>query len=487
MDSGSLVGSFTLPAPLDGLGIRIDPTNASRADIFINIEATDAARVIKLVVERSSFTVLSGQTLFASYVGSRLCSGTLATSGLSFGALGTSASIWFAGEEDRDPYNRAMAFAVDSGEFIPLVKAGRRKWEQVAPCPVAQALTLLILTDDTSPLGYVAMYLGTKTSIGTEFEKAGLTNGLTYGLFVENWTEGDQDPQNGTRFAFTSALNFDATTTTAQTGAALQSANATLFARPEDAHWLRDGSSLFWIASGSAAGPCRLFRLTFDDISNPLAGGVVSVLAKQSSIPYYDNLAIDATQEFVIAQTDGPSPSVIDSFRISNGQKVRLGSMPLPFSGEYTGVIDASAVFGERWFLSATQASPGQLFAFQLNVCNPNPCANGALSGGTCPNPIATLGVPYAGIVSPVGGVPHFLFENVSPFLPRNTGMTLDRATGAITGTPIGTVPSTQIGFKITDAQGQTAFFTCPMAVSSASLAFLASLVIIVLAFLFAI
>lgn len=186
----------------------------------------------------------------------------------------------------------------------------KKKWEQVAPCPLPQSQTILICMDDTSPLGFVVMYVGTKASSGTEFEKAGLSNvsGAARGLIIQSWTEGVSSDPSGHRFTFTTALSFDGATTTAQTATELQTAGASLFARPEDGHWLSNGTSFFFVTSGSSSGPCRIWMLVFDDIANPLAGGVVSILATQTSVPYYDNIALSTDEEYVFAQTDGPSP-----------------------------------------------------------------------------------------------------------------------------------------------------------------------------------
>jgi hypothetical protein len=122
-------GSFTLTGPLDGMGIRVDPNNASLAQLFVNIEATSAL-LVKLTLERAfPFAVIDGETLFGpsanGYVGSRLCSGTL-VNGLSFAGLGSTESMWFGAEESASTFGRALAFLVDGTTFHHITAVGIR-------------------------------------------------------------------------------------------------------------------------------------------------------------------------------------------------------------------------------------------------------------------------------------------------------------------------------------------------------------------------
>lgn len=154
--------------------------------------------------------------------------------------------------------------------------------------------------------------------------------------------------------------------------------------------------------------------------------------------------------------------------------------MPSPYVGEYTGIIDASAVLGEGWFLSGTQASPSQIFAFKLP---PSATSPPSLSGGTCPSPNATVGVAYSSSVLPQDGLAPFTFVVTAPNpLPANLGVALDASTGDIAGTPTGAISSLTVTFKITDARSDVFSLDCPLSVKIAASAsvftFLALLVL---------
>lgn len=162
----------------------------------------------------------------------------------------------------------------------------------------------LCCTDDNSPTGFVTFYVGEKTSAGTEVEKAGLVGGIVYGLKIIGWLEGSTAPPPNSRFSLEQLDDLSSHTSRSQTAAELSNKGATLFARPEvskkqfallvltrkqDSEFSAEGV-LFFATTGSSSGPSRVWRLTFDDISQPELGGLVVVLGSQATVPYYDNL-----------------------------------------------------------------------------------------------------------------------------------------------------------------------------------------------------
>lgn len=131
IDAGTTISSFTVTGPFDGMGIRVAPGNDLKAELFVQRETTPAT-LLKLTLSRSyPFVVEGATTLFGpattpAYNGARLCSGTLLANN-SFEGAGSSEAMWFGGEEDSDPNNRALAFLLDGSAFYHIAGVGRRR------------------------------------------------------------------------------------------------------------------------------------------------------------------------------------------------------------------------------------------------------------------------------------------------------------------------------------------------------------------------
>jgi len=230
----------------------------------------------------------------------RFCSADLPEiSAFSNGLLGTTARIFMNGEEIGAP-GRAFAHIVtgpEAGVSYELPRLGKFSWENSNACPFPQNKTVVIGMDDASP-GQVYVYVGTKTNTGTEVDKAGLTNGVLYGVKVTGSPSESRSTNvgiaavGGTR-PFTMQIKNVNGNVENQTGAQLQTdsvANGvTEFLRPEDGSWDTKNPNRFYFATtdrynqikdgvGLQDARSRLWALEFTNIANPEAGGVIRLL-----------------------------------------------------------------------------------------------------------------------------------------------------------------------------------------------------------------
>ena len=177
------------------------------------------AFVDKMVIDKTTLQVLTAEDLAKTvfqdpdgdgvYVNAttafeRLCSSDLPATSAFYNArtnLGTTDQIYMAGEETCPPFTadngRGFAFVVtraDAGKAYELPAMGSVSFENLVASPGSGDKTVLMETDDTSPLGQVYMYVGTRQATGNTVEKAGLLNGSLYGVQVT----GMLDETNGT-------------------------------------------------------------------------------------------------------------------------------------------------------------------------------------------------------------------------------------------------------------------------------------------------
>jgi Ca2+-binding RTX toxin-like protein len=245
---------------------------------------------------------------------SRFCSGDLPASTALYNSangLGTTAHIYFTGEET-SPEGRATATIADgpnAGNTYELPYLGNMAYENIVLNPYQQDKTIVAMDDDTSPpgQGQVYIYVGQKQSTGTDVEKAGLSGGQFYGIKV-----GAGGPEtNGTALSGSFSLvalgdNGDVSNSTgAQIESQSISSGVTGLLRPEDFAWDPDHPNVaYFTTTNSFNGTSRIYQLTFNDISNPTAGGTITAVVESSAYGahMFDNLTV--ANGHVIVQED---------------------------------------------------------------------------------------------------------------------------------------------------------------------------------------
>ena len=373
-DNGN--GSFTLLSNHElGNGVGI-----SRAHGSIG------AFVSRWVVRKSDLCVLHGEDLIqamqlwntstSSYGAgttamSRLCSADLPARSAFYDAatgLGYDGRLFMDGEESGTE-GRAFAHLQD-GTSWELPRLGKLAFENSVACPAPGLNTIVAGTDDGQG-GQVYVYVGTKTGAGTPVEKAGLTNGLLYGLKVTGFPAEDATTGIPTAPFTLAPMGNVENSTGAALDAASVAAGVTTFNRPEDSAWdPSKPSDLYFVTTASFTGNSRLWRARFTDISNPLAGGTIEMLLGGSEgQKMMDNIAVDKRGHVMIVEDVGNNAHIGRVLRYDvatdtlsvvaqhDPNRFLTGATAfLTQDEEASGIIDASDLLGDGWFLLDVQA-----------------------------------------------------------------------------------------------------------------------------------
>ncbi|HEY1308485.1 MAG TPA: hypothetical protein VGF24_33280 [Vicinamibacterales bacterium] len=382
--------------------------------------------VSKWIINKSDLKVLSGgdlmQRIFAwdtatqrnvtspsTFAFNRFCSGDLPEVSAFYNAatgLGTRQRIYLHGEEGGatgfqqatvvtgpeggNSYTLGKFNLATNGSGISAVAA----YENALANPFPQDKTVVI-GDSDGGTGIMAnalmVYVGTKQSTGTEVDKAGLTNGtLQMVNVVGNPLEVVDDPtrttniKSGTRFF-------------------LSGTSSTTFSRPEDGAWNPLNPNQFYFVTtdrldmasdnlGTQIGQTRLWRLTFDDITNPDLGGTIDLLidgrvVDSDKVNMFDNITVNSkTGQIVLLEDVGGAahngkvwlydPATDALVKIANHDPARFGDVTFgptaPFNNdeETSGVIDVSSILGPDTYLVVDQAH------YAINTANPRGFSN---------------------------------------------------------------------------------------------------------------
>lgn len=348
---------------------------------------------------------------------SRFCSADLAApSAFRNGPLGTDARIFMNGEEGGTGLVQGTVVSgPDAGKSYTLGKFNLNSnnnpdgisafggWENAVACPTAQDKTVVIgLNDGGTGImnNALSVYVGTKLAAGSEVDKAGLTNGtLKHVLVTGNPVEIINATTRATNITNSARFTLAATTSTS-------------FSRPEDGAWdpnpARPGVFYFVTTDrldqlsdgiGTQIGRSRLWRLTFDDITNPDLGGKIDILldgrvVDGELINMLDNLCVNERNGHILLQEDvggaphngkiwdfdpvsGALKKVTKHDRNRFGDRVASGtgfptgvttSATLPYNNdeEASGITDITSIMtgsalhrrnpGESWYVSSNQA-----------------------------------------------------------------------------------------------------------------------------------
>ncbi len=415
-DSPSGVNYPMVGSP-DGLGVF--DNNDGTFTLLMNHEITAGAGAVhahgatgtfvsKWIIDKTTLQVIDGSDLIqqvftwnsdnqssdpagSAVALSRFCSGDLAApSAFSYGDLGTDARIFLNGEEFGG--GRALATVAtgpDAGNAYILGKfststngsglAGAPSYENLLANPLAQEKTVVIGNNDGGSginAGAVAVYVGTKQSTGTEVDKAGLSNGvLKFVAVTGNPAEITDAATRSTGIA--SGTRFS-----------LSSIASTTFSKPEDGAWNPANPNEYYFVTsdrldqvgdgvGGQVGNTRLWRLTFDDITNPDLGGSIDLLidgrtVDGAKVNMLDNMAIDGNGRILIQEdTGGAAHSgkiwqydiATDSLTLlARHDPARFGDNGVPATAPFTideessGIVDAADILGPGWFLLTVQA-----------------------------------------------------------------------------------------------------------------------------------
>ncbi len=367
----------------------------------VRAHGSTGAFVSKWVINKSDLSVVSGGDLIQKVYGwdsttqanattdatvafNRFCSADLANQTAFYNAttgLGTQEKIFLTGEEGGT--NGFVAATVvtgaSAGNSYILGKFNLSQngsgvnswggWENVVASPFAQDKTVVIGPNDggSGIMGQsVAVYVGTKTNTGSVVDRAGLNNG-TLGFVtvagnvaeIVNTTSRATNITDGTRFSISDTAS-------------------TAFSRPEDGAWNPLNPSEFWFVTtdrldrvsdgvGDQIGQTRLWKLAFDDITNPSLGGAIDLVldgptVNGQKVNMFDNMGFNEKTGTIILQEDvgGTAhnskvweydPKTDRLTQLLMHDSSRFGNIGVAATSPYTndeessGVIDVTSIF----------------------------------------------------------------------------------------------------------------------------------------------
>lgn len=367
----------------------------------VRAHGSKGAFVSKWVINKSDLSVVSGGDLIQKVYGwdtttqasattdatvafSRFCSADLAKQTAFYNAgsgLGTQEKIFLNGEEGGSN-GWAVANVVSgasAGNSYILGKFNLSQngsgvtayggWENVVASPFAQDKTVVIGPNDGGTgimNNSLAVYVGTKTNTGSVVDMAGLTNGTLSFVTVAgnpaeivNTTTRATNIVDGTRFS-------------------LSDTASTTFSRPEDGAWNPLNPNEFWFVTtdrldtlsdgvGSQIGQTRLWKLAFDDITDPSKGGAIDLVldaptVNGQKVNMFDNMGFNETTGTIILQEDVGGadhngkiweydPKTDRLTQLLMHDRSRFGDLGVSATSPYTndeessGVIDVTSIF----------------------------------------------------------------------------------------------------------------------------------------------
>lgn len=312
----------------------------------------------------------------------RFCSAYLAAPGeLAFRegdrTYGYTGPVYFTGEEGTD---ESRAFAVtNTGQMVQLPRAGLAAWENLIVVPTGSKVTALMGMEDGSATdSQLWMYSGEKTDAGSWDDKAGLSNGHPFVMKVDGIAT-DNDFRKAYGKGKAAAVSFKEIDWQ-RTGAAqnqMARSLGTVLARVEDGAFDPANPSDFYFVTtesnkdpkATAPNPATptvtrdggaLWKLTFTDVKNPLAGGTLTMLLDGSEAPYLskpDNMTVDAKGNILIQEDPGNNAHVarMVAYRIADGKIATVtkfkdmytkpgGSQFITQDEESSGVVDVTSL-----------------------------------------------------------------------------------------------------------------------------------------------
>lgn len=402
---GDAVGGYKMAGIPDGLG-AFDNGNGTFT-LLMNHEINNTLGVprahgaigtfvSKWVINKSDLSVVSGSDLMqqlylwdtttktynlGTLALSRFCSADLPAVSAFYNnasGKGTKERIFMNGEES-GAEGRAVGHIVtgaNAGKSYELPALGKFAWENSVASPATGDKTVVAGMDDGTG-GQVYIYIGTKTSSGTDIDKAGLNNGKLYGVKVAGLlTEVSTGiPAAGTHFDLAD-LGFVQNKTGAVLNTESVTAGVTTFLRPEDGAWdPSNPNDFYFVTTNSFTAPTRLWRLRFDNINTPETGGTIEAVldgTEPAGQHMYDNIAVDKKGHVFIQEDPGNQSYIAriwqyniatdslfpiayhDSTRFINGAANYLTQ-----DEESSGITDVSDILGQGMYLMDVQAHYG--------------------------------------------------------------------------------------------------------------------------------
>ncbi len=396
------------------------------------------AFVSKWVIKKDTLEVLSGDDLIksvkiwnpatsafesaAAFAFNRFCAAELADEGAFYDpetGLGTTERIFTNGEETTG--GKGFAHIVTgalAGTTYELPYAGKFAWENAVASPYPQSKTILAGLDDSSrnfssegaaDPSEVYFQIGNKlTGTGNPVADAGLLNGTLYGMKVAT-DANELTVANGERFTLVD-LGDQRNKTAAQLQTDSIAAGITQFRRVEDGNFDPNSPNDFYFTTtDNFGGTTRLWKLEFDDITNPTLGGTITIAHDSppgSPGEMFDNMTIDRNSDALLQEDPGGNPYLARIWHkdLETGDLLEVAkhnpalfdpavtATPLTIDEESSGIVDISHILGEGTYLADVQAHYNINSATPFGFTNPDELVQGGqLVVINTNNPTATV------------------------------------------------------------------------------------------------
>lgn len=311
----------------------------------------------------------------------RLCSADLPVRSALYDAQsgkGTTAHILLNGEES-GAEGRAFAWVADgaaAGSAYELPALGNLSFENILASPSGGERTIAIENEDATG-GQLYVYVGEKQATGNDIERAGLTNGVLYGVkadFLKEATDGQKLSGSFTLAALGDVRSWSG----AQLQSASDSAGVTGWLRPEDGAWdTQNANRYYFVTTDAIDAPSRLWALDFNDSRHPELGGTYTALLDGSEgQKMLDNITVSADGTLVLQEDVGDNarsgkvwsydPKTDKLTQLAQHDVARFGNETTPATPPFTqdeessGVVDVTSLFnhapGQKVYLLDTQA-----------------------------------------------------------------------------------------------------------------------------------
>lgn len=301
----------------------------------------------------------------------RFCSGDLTDPGQLFNLStfrGYRGQLYFANEETGDE-GRAFAVTTD-GQAFQVPRLGLFSWENTLAAPNRSDTTLVMGNEDRLATdSQLWAYVGRKQSpfAGNPADQAGLTNGRNTVIDLLNEAV-STDAGFRTTVGKGMPARFDLSEVDWDQSGADQNAEA--LAEGLSLNRIEDGAfdprrpnDFYFVTTGGGNGPGGgLWRLSWDSIENPAAGGTLTLLLDGSEgLVSPDNLDIDRQGNILIQEDPGNNPRVaeIQAYRIADGEVATVARFdPALFTAgqpgfitqdeESSGILDVARQYGQE-------------------------------------------------------------------------------------------------------------------------------------------
>lgn len=316
-----------------GIGSYVSEWVINKKTLRVVSGADLMKKVFQKATDGSWVPVPSVGTLGQTSTFSRFCSADLADRSAFFNDKtrnGTKQRLFLNGEESGPTYQRGLAHVVTgpnkgSSYVLPWASSANASWENLLANPHSGDKTVVIGNSDGGTNG-IYVYVGTKSNVGNDVEKAGLIGGSIYRVAVNNINAPETRAADaGLGLAPNSRGNY-AGSFNLVPGADITNSVSTRFLRPEDGAWdkknhnryyfvttdqmdaAKDGNINTDITAGQV-GRSRLWALTFKDSSKPELGGSIEILLDGTSAKgdyqMFDNMNVNDDGTLLIQEDVG--------------------------------------------------------------------------------------------------------------------------------------------------------------------------------------